>query len=127
MSVITIKPRPAPSPSDVDIERIRRTLAGHIVTVDGYGDIPLQGRPEDQINYLGLKDTAGDLKQVGYTAPIIPFRDAANVVHMLTPDQMIEAVNKGKEHVSALYQAAWALKEMNPIPADYATNQSYWP
>lgn len=117
---------PTPTPADVDAERARRTLAGHTVTVTGYGDIPLQGRPEDQINYLGLKDTASDLKAAGYTAPVIPFRDAANVVHMLSPDQMIEAVNKGKEHVSALYQAAWALKEMDPIPTDYSTNDSYW-
>ncbi len=117
---------PAPTADQVNAERERRILTGKAVSVTGVGDVLLQGRPEDQVNMLGLKDTARDLKAAGVTAAVIPFRDGDNIVRMFTPDQMIEAVDKGKQHVSAVYQAAWALKELDPIPADYA-DYAYWP
>lgn len=112
--------------SQIDAERERRIAAGVTVTLSDGILIPLQGRPEDQINMLALKDTARDLLAAGVSAPILPFRDAENVVHQLTPAQMIEATDKGKQHVSAVYQAAWALKEMEPIPTDFAEDVN-WP
>jgi len=96
---------------DVNRERDRRLLAGVTVTVTGYGDIPMQGRPQDQINTLALKDTARDLQAANVKAPVIPFRDALNVLHMLTPTQVIELANAGKAAASAIYQTAWAMKD----------------
>jgi hypothetical protein len=50
-------------------------VLGHIVTVSGYCDIPVQG----QINLLALKDTARDMAGAGVTDPVIPFRNGDNV------------------------------------------------
>ena len=83
------------------------------------------GQDQDQINMLGLKDTARDLVAAGVTIAIMPFRDAANQDHMLTPAQMVELVNKAKTAASSIYQKSWELKAMNPIPQDY-TDDSYW-
>jgi hypothetical protein len=117
---------PEPAEDAINAERERRILTGTTVEIAGIGPVPLQGRPEDQINLLALKDTARDLKAAGVSAPVIPFRDGNNVIHMMTPDQMIEATDKGKLHVSAVYQAAWDLKAMEPIPADFADDK-WWP
>lgn len=124
----TLSPPAPPEATEADInaERERRILVGAKVNIAGVGLVQLQGRPEDQINLLALKDTARDLKAAGVTAPIIPFRDGENIIRMFTADQMIEATDKGKMHVSAVYQAAWNLKAMDPVPADYASD-TYWP
>ena len=71
--------------AEINAERDRRIDAGVTVSVTGYGDIPVQGREEDRINTLALKDTARDLIAAGITDPIVPFRDADNVLHLLTP------------------------------------------
>lgn len=110
----------------VNAERDRRILAGVAVEVVGIGPIPLQGRPADQINMMALSDTARELQTAGITAPIIPFRDGDNVEHILTAAQMLEANNKGKQWVSAVYQASWAIKAMDPLPAD-VTADHFWP
>ena len=114
----------------VTAERDRRLEAGVTVTVTGYGAIPMQGRAQDMINTLSLKDTARDLKAANITAAIIPFRDADNTLHSLTADQVIEMVNAGKQKASLIYQTAWDMKDgtgdfTGGIPADY-TDSSYW-
>lgn len=110
----------------VTAERDRRIHAGAVVSVTGYGDIPLQGRPADQINLIALSDTARNLVATGVTSPVIPFRDATNATHMLTPAQMVELASKGKHTASMLYAAAWALKDGGAIPEDYA-DDAHWP
>lgn len=110
----------------VSAERDRRIALGHIVTLSSYGDIPVQGRPQDQINLLALKDTARDMVDAGVTEPVIPFRDGDNVHHLLTPAQMIEIADQGKRAASAIYAAAWALKAYAPIPEDFADDH-HWP
>lgn len=116
---------------DVTAERDRRLKAGVVVTVTGYGDIPMQGRSQDMINTLSLKDTARDLKAAGITAAIIPFRDANNTLHSLTADQVIEMVNAGKMKASQIYQVAWDMKDgtgdfTGGIPDDF-TDDKWWP
>tara|TARA_R110002020_G_scaffold95937_11_gene230139 strand:+ start:350 stop:757 length:408 start_codon:yes stop_codon:yes gene_type:complete len=110
----------------VTAERDRRLNAGTVVTVTGYGDIAVQGRATDQINLIALGDTARDLQAAGVTAAVIPFRDGYDVIHQLTPSQMAEAVQKGKQAASAIYAAAWALKDAATVPADFADDQ-HWP
>lgn len=120
---------PAPTPGtsmQVDAERDRRLAAGVTVDVEGYGPVPVQGRQVDQTNLLALKDTARDLIAASITAPVIEFRDGANVMHSLTPAQMVDLANKGKAAAAEIYAAAWALKDNPPIPADYAAD-AYWP
>ena len=118
--------RIAEIPAKVNAERERRLIAGVTVNVSGYGDIPLQGRDQDQINLLALKDTARDLAAAGVTTAVIPFRDADNVTHMLTPAQMIELANDGKTAASAIYQASWAIKARNDLATIDITDDQYW-
>lgn len=118
---------PAPTePEQVDSERDRRIAAGTTVQIEGIGAMPLQGRPQDQLNMLALKDTARDLHAAGVTVAVIPFRDGDNVEHLLTAAQMMQITDQGKQHITAIYQAAWALKAMDPIPTDYTEDQ-WWP
>jgi len=126
----TTPPTPAPTGPDVDAERDRRLADGVTVNVAGYGDIPIQGRPVDQINTLALEGTARDLIAAGVTAAVIPFRDADNVLHTLTPMQVKEMTSEGRAAASAIYQVAWAMKDntgdvTGGIPADF-TDDGYW-
>jgi hypothetical protein len=115
----------------INAERDRRINAGVTVSVTGYGDIPVQGREEDRINTLALKDTARDLIAAGITDPIVPFRDADNVLHMLTPAQTAELADKGKTAAASIYQVAWAMKDGTaPFEAgipDDITDDQWWP
>lgn len=110
----------------VTAERDRRLYTGITVSVTGYGAVPLQGRPADQVNLLALESSARDLVEAGITAPAIPFRDADNAMHMLTPAQVLEMAGKGKTAASTIYAAAWALKDGGAIPEDYADDE-HWP
>ena len=116
-------PQP-PTNAAIDDERERRVLSGHTFQIDTLY-IPLQGAPNDQINLIALKESAKEYAAAGITAPIIPFRDALNVIHQLTPDQMVRLVNAGLSWVSSIYQKSWALKDNYPRPMDY-TNDIYW-
>lgn len=117
--------------AEINDERDRRINAGVTVSVTGYGDIPVQGREEDRINTLALKDTARDLIAAGITDPIVPFRDADNVLHLLTPAQTAELADKGKTAAAAIYQVAWAMKDGTaPFEAgipDDITDDQWWP
>ncbi len=110
----------------VTTERDRRIMQGALVSVTGLGDIPVQGRPVDQVNLMALADTARDLIAAGVTGAVIPFRDGDNVLHDLTPAQMLEVSRQGKEAAAAIYAASWALKDSGAIPADFAADH-HWP
>jgi len=113
-------------PGLVNQERERRILMTKPLQSGDYGPIPVSGDPTTQLNLLALKDTARDLKAAGVTGAVIPLRDAENVSHMLTADQVIALVDAGKERVQAIYSASWAIKTMDPLPAD-VTDDSLWP
>lgn len=117
---------PTPSSAVVNAERDRRVSAGTTVTIDGYGPVPLQGRDQDQTNLLGLVTAANLRIASGDTATLTKFRDVENVDHMLTPPQIVEMWSKGSAWISAVYDASWTIKAMNPIPTDYA-DDSRWP
>jgi len=110
----------------VNAERDRRLGEGVVIPVSGYGDIHVQGRPNDQVNLIAVGDTAKDLIAAGVTGPIIPFRDAQNVMHDLTPVQAAELVRLGKEAATAIYQTSWDIKDGAIIADDYA-DDSHWP
>ena len=105
----------------INCERQRRIEVGK-----DFGGIWVTGSDRDQVNLLALKDTARDLQAAGIDAPIIPFRDGNNVEHMLTAGQIIDLANAGKAYVSAIYQASWTLKAMDPIPQDVKSDVR-WP
>lgn len=110
----------------VNEERRRRLGIGSVITVNGYGDIPVQGRDEDQITILALELSAKSMKEAGVTTASIPFRDRDNGSHMLTPDQCLELMSKAKQHAQAIYVASWTLKDMAEIPEDHKDDK-WWP
>ncbi len=106
---------------EINRERNRRVEEGR----EFFG-VWVTGRDKDQTVMLGLKDTARDLKDAGINAAVLPFKDGKNIEHMLTADEFIAIHNAGKQFVTSVYQASWALKLMNPIPQDTG-NDEYWP
>ncbi|MCE8006558.1 DUF4376 domain-containing protein [Aestuariivita sp.] len=110
----------------ITAERNRRLESGVVIPIDGYGEVPVQGREKDRINLIALADTARSLIEAGQVSQTVPFRDADNVMHQLTPPQMIEMVDKAKQAASAIYAAAWTMKDMAAPPQDYG-DDSHWP
>lgn len=119
-------PIPAVTKPDVNRERSRRIAEGVVVSVEGYGDVALQGRLEDQINLIGLYNGAMLRISQGDTTTVTKFRDRDNVDHDLTPPQIVDMWAKGSSFVSQVIQASWDVKDLDPIPLDY-TDDKYWP
>lgn len=110
----------------VNAERERRIAAGAMVAVTGAGDIPVQGREADVRNLQGLGLMALARVSAGDTATVTVFRDADNVDHDLTPPQVLELVQQASAAAEAIIQASWAIKAMDPMPAD-VTDDGLWP
>lgn len=109
----------------VNRERARRLAAGTDVDLAGYGPVALQGRPEDQQTLQGLAFGA-QLRIAAGDATLSNFLDRNNVLHQLTPAQLVEVWQAGAAYVAAVYAASWAIKERDP----FATNPAdpvLWP
>lgn len=120
---------PAPAPvtgASVNAEHDRRVLAGKTFTLAGYGDVPLEGSARTQIVLLALDRNAERLKDQGVTDPVLMLTDRDNTDHYLTPDQIISLVSLGTAWMQEMHDAKRTLKEMEPIPADYASD-THWP
>ena len=117
---------PAPPRDAINDERARRIAAGATITVTGVGPIPVQGGSEHERNLSGLAQAATLRLMSGDTTTVTVFRDAANADHNLVPGQIIELWQKSAGYVSAIYQASWVIKALDPIPQDYAAN-ARWP
>ncbi|MCA1776041.1 MAG: hypothetical protein LC676_10655 [Loktanella sp.] len=131
---------PPPDPTEtlankraqIDEERIRRIEAGASFAIAGVTDpIPLTGRPFDQTVYLALLNRAGGYRAAGVTDPILRIRAADDVIHMLTPDQMIELISKSMTWFESVMAASWAMKDgAAPFEAgipDDLSNDAHWP
>jgi hypothetical protein len=105
----------------VNAERDRRIIVGK--TING---IAVTGRDEDARNLTNLALAAQLRIGSGDTTTTTTFRDGNNVDHDLTPPQMLALWQASAAYVSALYEASWAIKAMDPIPADYAADER-WP
>lgn len=92
-------------------ERMRRESLGVPYTfTDGQGVI----QTRDAIDYRNISGhTTGALllQAQGVTEPVIPFRDAEDVTHMLTPAQMIALGAAVLNHGTALYMRMWQIKD----------------
>ena len=106
---------------DVNAERGRRILTGKVI--DG---VHVTGSDEDARNLMSLALGAQMRLAAGDNATLTTFRDGENVDHQLTPAQLLSLWQQSAEYVSALYAASWALKELEPIPANYS-DDSHWP
>lgn len=126
-----------PSPYAVDVERHRRVDAGFI-----FDGVHYQSRPEDRENIAGAKAAATDAitiygAQPGNLAwqrlldpnapPEFRWIAADNSTHAMDAQTAMRFGYAALSHKQAHILAASALKNMVPIPADFATNPAYWP
>lgn len=111
---------PPPTGDDVNAERQRRIITGAV-----FGGVHVTGRDEDIMNLTNLALAAQVRMAGGDTTTLTTYRDGGNVDHDLTPPQMLTLWQQASARVSAIYAASWAIKAMDPIPADFA-NDSYW-
>jgi hypothetical protein len=95
------------------------------VALDGRDPFALDMAREARANISDSAQLALVKKAAGDETPIT-FRDAANVDQVLSNDEMIAAAVQIAAQVDALYKASWALKDADPIPADYADDR-HWP
>lgn len=121
---------PPPSAADVDAERDRR-----IHTLFTFNGVAYQLDPKSQANITAMGADArfavlggaqvGDLR---WADPDTDFGWIAtdNSVTPMDAQTMAAFADAAKLWVSRHIFAARAIKNMNPIPADY-TNDSYWP
>jgi len=106
--------------------RDRLIAEGTTVSVSGIGDVPLRGLPFDQTVMLSLMQRGAARVAANDTTADMPFRDNANVEHMLTGAQAVELAAAGMAWIEDVMQASWAIKDAGPIPEDF-TDPSYWP
>lgn len=105
----------------INTERQRRIVAGKVI--DG---VYVTGRDEDARNLTNLALAAQMRIASGDTATLTVFRDGDNVDHSLTPPQVLSLWHQSAAYVSALYEASWAIKAMDPLPDDVA-DDALWP
>jgi len=103
----------------------------------GFGGNVYQTRPEDRENIAGAATAAlaaimvngaqpGDFRWHGGENDF-EWIAADNTTHPLDAQSMFAMGQAAMAHKQAHIWAARALKDMDPIPVDYATNASYWP
>lgn len=134
----TVAPYVAPAPTDaeVDAERDRRIVSGFM-----FKGVLFQSRPEDRENIAGAKAAASDAIALGAQpgdmswqqmldpgAPSV-FRwiAADNSEHEMDAQTVVQFGYAALGHKQSMIFSARALKDMDPIPADFATNENYWP
>lgn len=124
-------PAPPPTSEDVNAERDRRTDAGFT-----FNGVFYQSRPSDRENIQGAYALAsdaiilngaqpGDLRWHGKDKDFewIAADDTRIPMDAYT---MLAFGQAALDHKGNLIFAASDLKAMDPIPDDYATNESYW-
>lgn len=119
----TIHPYSLPTPSryNVDQERDRRLALGVMITLGSGRMLAVQTRGlEDFRNITFLVTTAA-------TVPADQiFRDAYNLIQVLTAAETIEMGAQLTGKVQEYYEAGWTLKDLTDIPFDYVAD-TYWP
>ncbi|GAA4180226.1 DUF4376 domain-containing protein [Shinella granuli] len=123
-------PPPVPTAEDVDAERDRRIVAGFT-----FGGVFYQSRPEDRENIMGagtaalgammLGAQAGDYRWHGGDSDFM-WIAADNSTHPMDAQTVYAFGLAAMAHKTAHIFAARAIKDADPIPADY-TDDAYWP
>lgn len=120
-----------PEDRAIDTERDRRISAGF-----SFGGVFYQSRPEDRENIQGASTAAlaamvngaqpGNYRWHGGETDFMWIADD-NTTHPLDAQSTFAMGQAAMAHKQAHIFAARALKDMDPVPADYATNPAYWP
>lgn len=111
-----VRPEEALTSADIDAERDRRIDAGF-----GFDGVLYQSRPDDRENIAGAVLIA--IADPAYTTGWIA---ADNSVVQMDAPTLLHFGRTAADHKQALIFAARQLKDMQPIPADYADDK-WWP
>lgn len=128
-----VEDRDEPTGNEVNNERTKRIEGGTSFAVAGLtSNVILQGRPFDQTVYLALLTRATGFKAAGETNSVLTVRGKDDVVHTLTPDQMISLVSQAMTWFEDVMKVSWAMKDNTGsftagVPLDFDSNDSYWP
>ncbi|WP_099867832.1 DUF4376 domain-containing protein [Pararhizobium haloflavum] len=127
----TSPPAPPVTADQVDAERDRRIDAGF-----AFNGVHYQSAPKDRENIAGAATAAlgammagvqpGDLRWHG-GGDDFRWIAADNTEHDMDAQTTFAFGQEAMRHKQAHIFAARVLKDMDPIPADYATNEAYWP
>lgn len=120
-----------PTSADVDAERDRRIESDFT-----FGGVAYQSRKDDRENIAGAATAAlgalmagaqpGDLRWHGGSTDFA-WIAADNTETPMDAQTMFAFGQAAMAHKQAHIFAARALKDMDPIPTDFATNEAYWP
>lgn len=126
----TVTALPPPTEGQVDAERDRRIAAGFT-----FGGTFFQSRPEDRENIMGagtaalgammLGAQAGDYRWHGGDSDFM-WIAADNSTHPMDAQTVYAFGLAAMAHKTAHIFAARAIKDADPIPADFA-DDAYWP
>lgn len=124
----TVEPTPttpALGTSDVNEERDRRVREG--VTIQIGEDVPDPDNPDvflsvaryvhvggddtTKFNLLGLMNAALLRIQQGDLTHVTRYRDEGNVIHELTPPEVIHLWSEAANYVERVFQASWLIKD----------------
>ena len=120
-----------PTSDQVDAERDRRIDGGF-----SFNGVMYQSRPSDRENIAGASTASGIAMVTGSQAGNYRWHGgdedfawiaSDNSTHPMDAQTMFAFGQAAMAHKSNHIFAARALKDMTPIPADYATNPAYWP
>lgn len=114
---------PAPTGAQVDAERERRIALPLEVTLS-VGTITINMDAHAQRNIQGLA-SVGQYLVATSSSDTTAFRDYDNTSHDLAPADLIGMGLQVAQRIQSVYAASWAIKAMDPIPADYA-DDGWW-
>lgn len=117
-------PPPVVSDAMISDERERR-IAMPLTVQTSAGRLLINMDTRAQRNLQGLASVGTFLKITAQTTAT-EFRDFNDVLHMLTPDDLIGIGLQVAQRIHAVYSQSWALKAKTPIPDDFADDR-YWP
>lgn len=101
---------------------------GVTISITGLSEaVHVDGRDKDSRNVQGLVTAAQLRISAGDTTTVTTFRDGNNVMHDLTPLQVIELWQKSAAYVSAVYAASWAIKDDEGAISAHFRNDARWP
>ncbi len=119
---------PVSSVTTVNEERDRRLALGFDAVLDGGArSFPVQTRDLDDWTNIHGRVTYAQVLLSTSPSTTINFRDADNVIQVVTPDEMISIGLQALAHKQSHHDAAWTLKDTSSgVPADF-TDDTYWP
>ncbi len=119
---------PKPTANDVGKERDRRLALGFDYDFgDDRGAHHFATSEADMKGWDRVTKLKDALLQSGDQTTKIQISTANGRVEVTAPEWVAILLHAAASFEQPLWQASFDLQDMNPIPADYATNPAYWP